>query len=421
MGRYVIEGGRRLRGVIPASGAKNAALPILAATVLTSGESILHRCPRIADVSLSLEILKGLGAAVTEAGDTVIVDAGGICRNEVSSGAVQKMRASILFLGALLGRFGEAKAAYPGGCAIGERPIDLHLEVMKALGAEVTEEGGIIHCRAKRLRGTRIRLRLPSVGATENCLLAAAAAEGTTVLENAAREPEIVDMAAFLNGMGADIRGAGTETIVIEGTPALHGTEHTVIPDRIEGATYLTAAAITGGEVFLSGAGPENMVSTLECLRHTGCIVKAVDGGIWLKAPPVLAPLPYLETGPFPAFPTDMQPQIMALLTLAEGTSMIRESIFESRYRHVPHLAAMGADIVLKGRDALITGVPRLHGALLEAEDLRGGAALTLAALAAEGGSVLNGARYLERGYEGLVDKLTVLGAQIRLEEEETH
>ena len=413
MENFIIRGGRPLRGSVRVSGAKNAALPILAATLLTREPCVLRECPDILDLRRALELLEALGAKVTRTGNVLTIDPGGVQSARVDGEAAGRMRASVLFLGALLGRLGTAAVAAPGGCAIGRRPIDLHLSALKALGADVAEGNGMIFCRAACLRGAPIVFPFPSVGATENALLAAVRAEGVTRIENAAREPEIVDLADFLNQMGGRIQGAGSPQIRVEGVPVLHGAPHTVIPDRIEAATYLTGAAITGGAVRVLGARADHLEAVLEFFRRTGCRVEAEPGGIFLQAPARLRPA-CLTTGPYPAFPTDVQPQAMALLTLAEGTSTINETVFEARFRQAPELSAMGARIRVDGPLAAVTGVSSLAGACVTARELRGGAALVLAAMAARGESRVSGVPCLDRGYEDLEGKLRALGADIK-------
>lgn len=406
---YLVQGPCRLRGVAHISGAKNAVLPILAATLLTEEDCVLDNCPHISDVSLTLALLQDLGKEVDWQGERLRIREHTAPTAESLGCEAGRMRASVLLAGALLGRCGQAKTPHPGGCAIGERPIDLHLTAFRALGVQICEENACIDCRAQHLCGADIHLPFPSVGATENAMLAAVLAEGETRIYGAAQEPEIEDLAAFLNAMGAQVTGAGTDYILIHGKTRLGGATHRVIPDRIEAATYLAAAAITGGEVFAKGARAEHLAAVLDFFRQTGCLVQTFPDGIWLKAPKRLCPAD-IQTGPYPAFPTDAQPLAMALLTLADGTSMIKESIFENRFRQAEGLSAMGARIQITGNLARIQGVPALTAAAVAAEDLRGGAALILAALAAQGESRITGVSFVERGYQNILQKLTALG-----------
>ena len=416
LGQYHITGGRRLAGTLEIGGGKNAVLPILAACVLHGGESVLHNCPRISDTHSALAILCAIGCETHFEGHDIVVNAAKAGNVAVPESLVREMRAAIIFLGAMLGRFGHVQIGYPGGCELGARPIDLHLKALRQMGADITETHGVIHCKAKgkRLQGAALHLDFPSVGATENILLAAVFAEGETVLTNAAREPEIVDLQNFLNAMGAKVRGAGTGTIAIRGVERLHGAEYTVMPDRIVAGTMLTAAAITGGEVTLTNVVPEDLAPVLAKLAETGCVIREEKRRIHLAAPDVLRPVDCLRTLPHPGFPTDMQSQFMACLCLARGTSICMETVFESRNKHVAELRRMGADIVAQdGQTSIIKGVPKLHGAAVEVKDLRGGAALTLAGLAAEGESVVSNISHIERGYEDFAGDLRALGANI--------
>ena len=415
MGKYVLEGGKKISGEIDVNGAKNAVLPVLAATILNEGLSVIHNCPKISDLFLTNEILLELGCSVKWEGKTIIVDSKDISSCTVNEELVKKMRSSIIFLGALLGRMKQVKIPYPGGCQIGARPIDLHLKAIKKMGAFIYEEGGYINCTAKKLHGAKINLDFPSVGATENIMLAAVKASGRTIIYNAAREPEIVALQSFLNLMGAEVRGAGTETVIIDGVKNLYDTEYSVLPDRIEAGTFLTAAAITGGEVYLNNAKADIMRQTLLRLSETGCSILEEKNGIYLKAPKALRHVDIIRTQPYPGFPTDMQPQFMSLLTLAKGTSIIIETVFESRFKHVNELLKMGADISIEGRTSVIRGVNSLKGSHVYATDLRSGAALILAGLAAEGETVVYNSGYVERGYENIEEVLKSLGASINL------
>lgn len=414
MGKYIINGGRRLQGEIQVNGGKNAILPIMAATILNAGLSIIHNCPRIADLFVTMEILKELGCEVKLEGKTLIVDSSNAEDCSVPEALVKKMRSSIVFLGSVLGRHHYVRVAFPGGCEIGARPIDLHLKAIKKLGAVIEEQNEFIVCKAEKLRGAKINLDFPSVGATENAMLAAVKARGRTVIYNAAREPEIEDLQIFLNKMGAKVKGAGSDTITIEGVDKLHDVEHSIVPDRIEAGTYLMAAAITGGELILNNARPDTMRQTLLRLSETGCFIREEENRIFMKAPSELKPIEMIRTQPFPGFPTDMQPQMMSLLTLAKGTSIIIETVFESRYKHIVELCRMGAEIAFEGRTAVIKGVESLKGAYVKGYDLRGGAALILAGLVAEGETTVCNSSYVERGYEHIEDVLSGLGADIR-------
>lgn len=419
MGTYIVQGGRRIEGEFQVRGSKNGALPILSACILAEDEVVLENLPLIRDVKQTLDILKELGCRVELSGRTVVIDSSTLQKTEIGTETVRKMRSSILFLGALLGRAKQAKLSYPGGCAIGSRPIDLHLASFRKMGVWIAEEDCMLNCRADKILGTVIQLPFPSVGATENILLLAVKAEGVTVIRNAAREPEIVALARFLRAMGAEIYGEGTSSILIEGVSRLHGAYFTIPADRIEGGTFLCAAAMTGGELQLQGLEREQMGAVLEVLRMTGCRFLWEDSDLlWMKPPKRLLSDFTIVTGPFPAFPTDMQPLVMSLLTLAEGNCMISETVFEARFSQGEELCRMGADIRISGRNACIYGVKNLHGAEVFAHDLRCGAALLCAALAAEGESIVHGSEYVERGYEKIEDAFSFLGGDIRLQEE---
>ena len=419
MGTYIVQGGRRIEGEFAVRGSKNGTLPILAACILAEDEVVLENIPLIKDVLQTLEILRELGCRVERTGRTVVIDSRHLSTTEIGSETVGKMRSSILFLGALLAREKRAVLAYPGGCAIGRRPIDLHLDAFRKMGVIIGGEGSVLDCRADRIVGTQIRLPIPSVGATENILLLAAKAEGVTVIQNAAREPEIVALARFLRAMGAEIYGEGTSSILVEGVSRLHGAVFSLPADRIEGGTFLCAAAMTGGELRLKGLEREQMGAVLEVLRTTGCRFLWEDSDLlWMWPPKKLRADFTIVTGPFPAFPTDMQPLAMSLLTLAKGSCMISETVFEARFSQAAELCRMGADIVVSGRNAGIRGVEKLHGAEVFSHDLRCGAALLVAALAAEGESLVHGSQYIERGYEKIEDAFSFLGGMISLQEE---
>ena len=417
MGKYKIEGGHALKGIVTVRGSKNGILPILAGVMLTEGETILHNCPCISDVHFTLEMLKQLGCNVKKEYRTIIINTSDCKNKDIDSESVQKMRSSILFKGALLGKFCKANIGYPGGCEIGMRPIDLHLKAFREMGIEIEEQKGILCCDGKKCIGTKINLDFPSVGATENCILLAAKSKGYTTIYNAACEPEIVELQTFLNQCGANIKGAGTDCIVIEGVKSLHGTEYTVSSDRIEAGTFLCGAAITKGEIELKNLSADTMRQVLLRLGEAGCVIKEQKNSIYLKAPKKIKPVSRIHTGPYPDFPTDMQPQFMSILTLAEGTSIISETVFEARFKHISELCRMGADITVEGQTAVIKGVKGLKGAYVSGKDLRCGAALILAGLAAEGETVVENACYVQRGYEQIEKVLTSLGAVISLEE----
>jgi UDP-N-acetylglucosamine 1-carboxyvinyltransferase len=427
MDRIVIRGGRTLSGRLPISGAKNAALTLLPCALLTNEPLTLRNLPRLADVDGFGHLLNGMGVSTAiaggspeEFGRTMTLDATRITSTTAPYDFVRKMRASILVLGPLIARMGEATVSLPGGCAIGNRPIDLHLRAMEQLGAEIEITHGYVRAIAPAggLKGGTITFPIVSVGATENALMAAALASGETVIDNAAREPEIVDLCHCLVAMGAEIEGIGTERLVVHGKPKLHGTDYQVMPDRIEAGSYACAAAITGGDLELVGARASDMTAILADLRETGLHVEATTDGIRVAANGKLKPLT-LSTAPYPAFPTDMQAQFMAMLALADGASVLTETIFENRYMHVPELARMGADIQVHGRAAVVRGVPKLVGAEVMATDLRASMSLVLAGLAAEGETRVHRVYHLDRGYERLEEKLSAVGAEIERQPDE--
>lgn len=414
MEKIQIKGARRLCGEINVQGAKNSVLPILSATILVAGESILHHCPQLSDVKIACDILTSLGCRVKREGETISVDAKEVTSYNIPEALMSEMRSSIVFLGAILARTGRARVNFPGGCEIGQRPIDLHIFALQQMGVIVEEDHGFLNCHVDgRLKGASISLSFPSVGATENVLLASCLAEGETVLTNAATEPEIVDLINYLNSCGAKIRGAGKSTLYIEGVEALHGVEHKVIPDRIVAATYLCAGAITGGEVFLRGANSEHLAGILSPLEEIGCKIKAKPDSVLLKMDKRPQSFRFIRTMPYPGFPTDAQPVFMALSCLAEGTSVFVENIFENRYKHVGELIKMGASISLEGKVAIVDGVKELHGAHVKATDLRGGAAMVLAGLAAFGETTVSQIKYIDRGYEDITEAFRSLGADI--------
>jgi UDP-N-acetylglucosamine 1-carboxyvinyltransferase len=421
MDRIIIKGGNRLEGRIPISGAKNAALTLLPCALLTDEPLTLRNLPRLADVDSFAHLLNQLGVSTmvegakpNEFGRVMTLRASNIASTVAPYDIVRKMRASILVLGPLLARAGEATVSLPGGCAIGTRPVDLHLRALEALGTEIEIAAGYVKAKAPPggLRGGTISFPFVSVGATENALMAAVLAKGTTVIENAAREPEITDLAKCLIAMGAKIEGLRTDTLTIEGQPSLHGATYAVMPDRIEAGSYACAAIITGGSLELVGARKETMPSILSGLTDAGGILEEVPGGIKVSANGSIKPLS-ISTAPYPAFPTDMQAQFMSMLALAQGTSLLTETIFENRYMHVPELSRMGADIEVRGRAAIVRGVEKLHGAPVMATDLRASMSLVLAGLAAEGETQVGRVYHLDRGYERLEEKLQAVGADI--------
>ncbi|MDK2784569.1 MAG: UDP-N-acetylglucosamine 1-carboxyvinyltransferase [Bacillota bacterium] len=413
MEKLVIEGGRALNGSVVASGAKNSALPLLVAAALSEEESILENVPQDTDVEVMCSILRALGARVTsDAPGRVRVSGAGLKEPQAPYELVRRMRASFYVAGLLLGRLGRAVVALPGGCSIGSRPVDYHIKGFEALGAKVSLEHGFMKAEAPRLTGAKYYVGRASVGATINTMLAAVLAEGTTILENAAREPEVVDVANFLNSMGARIKGAGMDVIRIEGVRKLHGAEHEIIPDRIEAGSYLILGAVAGGEVTVENAIAEHLRALLSSLEAIGVEVKESTTAITVKKKEPLAPL-NVVTQPYPGFPTDLQAPLAVLLTQADGVSTLRETIFDGRFKYVDELRRMGADIKVERDTAIITGPVKLTGAPVEATDLRGGMALVIAALAAEGRSEVTGLEHIDRGYEHLTAKLQALGAKV--------
>lgn len=415
MGHYRVEGGNPICGEFEVKGSKNGVLPILAATLLTGSETVLHHCPLISDFFLTLEILESLGCKVSRKGSTVIIDSSLANKSHIDNKVVQKMRSSIIFMGALVGRFKEAEIGYPGGCEIGVRPIDLHLKAFREMGVSIRDDKGLFYCNANEIVGKKINLDYPSVGATENIILLATKAKGFTTIYNAACEPEIRELGNFLNLCGAKISGAGTDCVTIEGVQTLHPVEFSVFPDRIEAGTMLCASAITKGEIYLKRVNPNDMRQTLSRLTEIGCKIREEKSQIYLKAPKILRPVGVIHTGPHPGFATDMQPQFMSVLTLSRGTSIISETVFEARFKHIAELCRMGADIYAEGQTAVIKGVESLKGCHVTGKDLRGTAALILAGLAAEGETIVQNSCYVERGYEAFEESLSQLGAKIRL------
>jgi UDP-N-acetylglucosamine 1-carboxyvinyltransferase len=412
MDKLRITGNGPLRGEVRASGAKNAALPILAAALLTEDELILDNVPQLADIGTMAKLLRGMGVAWEREGDTVRLRAAALTSTEAPYELVKTMRASILVLGPLVARAGQARVSLPGGCAIGARPVDQHIKGLQALGAEIAIEHGYVVARAARLTGARIVTDMVTVTGTENLMMAACLGSGQTVIENAAREPEVLDLADCLNAMGARVSGAGSDRILIEGVARLHGARHAVMPDRIETGTFLVAAAATGGEVTVRGAAPRSLDAVLEKLREAGATIDS--GEDWIRLAMRGRPRAVnLRTAPYPAFPTDMQAQFMALDAIADGVGRISETIFENRFMHVPELQRLGAAIDIDGHTAIVRGVPRLSGATVMATDLRASASLVIAALAAEGDTLIDRIYHLDRGYDRMEVKLAALGARI--------
>ena len=417
MSNYIIEGGKRLEGEVTISGSKNASLPIIAATILNPGTTKLYDIPNIHDTQITLEILKYLGCKVKKGHGKVEINSKKITKTDIPEHLMNQMRSTVILAGAILGRFKEATFSYPGGCDIGARPIDLHLSAFKKLGINISEYSGFITCKCDKIIGANIDLDFPSVGATENIILASIYAEGTTQITNAAMEPEIVDLAQCLNKMGAKIEGAGTKIIKITGVQKLKDISYNVMQDRIEAGTFLCAAAITGGDICLKYRTPEHITPIINKLEEAGCEIKTVKGKVHIKAPKKLKAVD-IKTMPYPGFPTDMQSVFASTLTIAKGTSMIVENIFENRYRYVPELNKMGAKINIEGKTAVIKGVRRLSSAKVKSTDLRGGACLVLAGLSTKGVTTVTNIEYILRGYEKLDEKLRKLGAKIQLSSE---
>lgn len=415
MSRLIVNGGNPLNGSIRANGAKNSILPILAATIINGGENIIHNCPDLKDVHSAIAILRHLGCRVEYSGGTIVVDSAGMDRWDIPDDLMREMRSSVIFLGPILARCGKARMTYPGGCELGPRPIDLHLDALSKLGVHIQEEGGEITCECGPLQGRQINLSLPSVGATENIMLCATACQGTTRIVNAAREPEIWDLQQFLQKAGAQVQGAGQHDITIQGgVPTRQPTEHSVIPDRIESATYLCACAAAGGEICVQQTIPAHFAAVTELLAESGCQIQVGGQEVRLRAPGRLHSVRPVRTMPYPGFPTDAQSPLMATLCLAQGTTMFSENIFESRYRHCAELCRMGADIRVEGRVALVTGVDHLTGASVKATDLRGGAAMVVAALAAQAASEITQIDHIDRGYDHIERAFAALGADIK-------
>lgn len=416
MKQIVVEGGRSLEGEIIVSGAKNAVLPLMAATLLCDDKCIIDDAPWLADVETMCKVLTSLGADCGYENGTLEMSCQNINNIQAPSELVRKMRASFLIMGPLLAKYGRVRMSLPGGCAIGARPIDLHLKGFEALGAKIQLGNGFIEAWAKKLVGNRIYLDFPSVGATENLIMAASLAEGNTVIENAAAEPEIVDLANLLGAMGAKIKGAGTSMIRVEGVSSLHGARHSVIPDRIEAGSYMLAAASTGGKLHINNVIPEHLMPIIAKLQDAGVKVEKSYDFIQVESDGIINPVD-ITTLPYPGFPTDIQAQFMALLTVAKGTSVVTETVFENRFMHVNELIKMGANIDVKKNSAVIKGVDSLQGARVKATDLRAGAAMIIAALTAKGQTEIDNIFHIERGYENICEKLTRVGGKIKLRE----
>lgn len=416
MESYIITGGERISGKIKVQGSKNSSLPIMAATILNGQENVLKDIPEIDDIDVMIEILKYLGAVVTRNKNVIKIDTSTLDGYKIPENLMRKMRSSIVIMGALLSRFGKAVVSYPGGCEIGPRPIDLHLKGLAQMGVNINKKHGFIYAKTDKLVGADIHLDFPSVGATENLILAGAMAEGETIIRNVAKEPEIVDLQNFLSKMGVKIKGAGTDTIKIKGAninKLKPVAGYKIIPDRIAAGTYLASAAVTRGEIILENVIVEHLEPILAKLREMGCEIDHTNETLSLNANTTLKSLDSLRTLPYPGFPTDMQALMMALLSTVEGTSIITETVFENRFKHAEELKRMGARISINGNTAIVKGVPKLTGAVVQAKDLRAGAGLVIAALAAEGKTVVEGVAHIDRGYEKFEENLNLLGANI--------
>ena len=416
MSKLLIDGGKILGGEAKVQGSKNSTLPILAASLLSKGESVFFGCPQLSDVDSSVKILRYLGCKVRRSGHILTVNTEGLSRDDIPEGLMRLMRSSIIYAGALLASIGKARLTFPGGCEIGPRPIDLHLASFKKLGAEITERHGEIIFKAPKggLKGNKIALSFPSVGATENIIIAATRAKGTTVITNAAREPEITDLADYLNACGACVEGAGEGTVIIEGRDNLKPANHGIIPDRIVAATLMSAAAVTGSDITLDGVIKSHLDAVIPCFEQAGCKIDFEAQKMRIQSPERLRSLGFIRTTPYPGFPTDAQAPLMAVAAVSDGTSVFSENIFENRYKHIGEFIRLGADIKVEGKVAVVDGVKKLYSAPLCAKDLRGSAALVVAALAAEGTTEIDTTEYLERGYEDLEVVLTSMGASVR-------
>lgn len=414
MGAFLISGGNQLRGELKIQGAKNAVLPVIAGAVLNKGVSYIYNCPRITDVENMLNILRCIGCKVIWEKNKLIIDSKNIDTYEIPEKFVREMRSSIILLGSVLGRLKKVKISFPGGCSIGTRPIDLHLKALKKMNVDIKENFGYIECSSTKIIGKDIILDYPSVGATENIMLAAVLSDGVTRIKNAAKEPEIVELECYLNKMGAKIKGAGTDEIVIKGVSELHDVEYTIMSDRIVAGTYMIATAITNGKVVLRDTINTHFSSLTSKLREIGCSIKEYNDAVEVDGRNKLKSVDIVRTQPYPGFPTDMQSQILSLLTVVEGTSIITENIFEARFKNANELTKMGAEIIIEGKTAIIKGIKRLSSAELYSKDLRGGAGLVIAGLNADGISYVHDIHYILRGYEDIVSDLQCIGADIK-------
>lgn len=412
--KYIIKGGKKLEGIVKISGSKNASLPIIAATILNAGKTTLYNVPKIHDTQMMFEILKELGGKVEKKNNKIIIDTSKINKYEIPEMLMRQMRSSVILAGSLIGKHKKAVFSYPGGCDIGTRPIDLHLKGFEKLGINITKNYGNIMCETEKILGEKIDLDFPSVGATENIILASVLAQGTTIINNAAREPEIIDLQNFLNKMGAKVKGAGTDKIEIQGVKQLKDVSYNIMPDRIEAGTFLCAAAITGGNIILENVNANHITPVISKLEEATCKIKVEKNSIEINAPKKLKALE-IKTMPYPGFPTDMQSLLVSILTIAKGTSIMIENIFENRYKFVPELVRMGAKITVEGKSAIIKGTRKLYGTNVKATDLRGGAALVIAGLSAKGKTNVENIEYILRGYENFDKKLKSLGADILL------
>lgn len=412
--KLIISGGRRLEGELRVTAAKNSVLPLIACCIMSEEEIHIHNCPQIADIFIMIDIIRAIGGSAELKNGTLSVNCKYANPQLVTADLTSSIRSSVFILGPILARFHYADISYPGGCEIGLRPIDLHIYGLKCLGIKVTEYGGMIICDGDNKRGGVVELDFPSVGATENIMMAGTLGSGVTVIRNAAREPEIVDLQNFINYLGGKVHGAGTGVITVEGVKSLGGGEYTPLGDRIAAATYLTAVGSAGGRAQITGAQPELMYAVLEKLKRAGCEITELNDGVRIVSSGKLHAVHKIETQPFPGYPTDMQPQITAMLAAADGTSFIVENMFENRFKYTAQLIKMGANIIVKDRVAVVKGVKKLSGALVAAEDLRGGAALVAAAIGADGDSVITGVRHIDRGYDKIENAFALLGADIK-------